>query len=76
MPPSSIGLALGCRIILVAGTSLRSGGAIKRSADKIFWSSGVEESAVKEESIEFCDKDNDKEDKERGEEQDLCIPIG
>lgn len=57
-------------------TSLLSvGGAIKWSANEIFCSNEVEESAIDEESVEFWDRDNDREDKERGERV-LWSPIG
>jgi len=47
-------------------SSLVSRGEIKRSASEIFSSSGVKESAW-EESLEFCDKDKDMEDKDKDE---------
>lgn len=46
--------------------SLLSRGEIKRNASEIFSSSGVKESAW-EESFEFCDKDNEIEDRDKDE---------
>lgn len=72
--PSSLGtIKLGWGTILGKFMSLR--GAIKRRAKVIFWSSGVVEWSVNVESVEFCDKDKDKEDKERAE-QVLWSPTG
>lgn len=60
-------------LVAIVG-SLVSRGEIKRSANEIFSSSGVKESAW-EESFEFCDKDKDIEDKDK-EEVLFCSPIG
>lgn len=54
-------------------------GAIKLSATKIFWSNGGEggEQSVMEESVELCDKESDKEDKDNiGEQLLFCSPMG
>lgn len=63
-----------CTIFGKERTSLRSAGAMRRRANDILWSIAVEVS-VNEESVEFCDKDKDSEDKE-SMEQVLCRPMG
>lgn len=71
--PGSVGLFcwLGCccccEVLVAGGGSFLSRGEIKRRAKEIFWSNGVRESAVREESFEFCERDRDNDDKERDE---------
>lgn len=67
-PGSVVTNGLCCCIILVTAGSRfsRDEAEIKPNANEIFSSKGVKESAW-EESFEFCDKDNETEDKDKDE---------
>lgn len=76
---SSSSLGQGGGTASAAAGSRLSIGAIKLSATKIFWSNGGEggEQSVMEESVELCDKESDKEDKDNiGEQLLFCSPMG